>query len=118
MFGDGSNDGRERRDVGEPVLPRQLRAQAIQVDIFLWVLGVFGGFVVLYKDVCNVGATPKETLVFRRQVGIFLSARGGDGHRRGHRRGGHVGGCSSNCWKTGNQCLDRCFWTRTGTGQM
>lgn len=93
VLGNGGDDGRERRDVGELVLPRQLGAQPVEVDVSPGVLGILGGFVVLYEDVGDVGATSQEALVFRRQVGILLSARRG-GHRG--RGGSHLGCCSRN----------------------
>lgn len=104
VLGDGGDDGRKRRDVGELMLPRQLGAQAVQVDVSPGVLGVLGGLVILYEDICDVGATSQEALVFRRQVGLLLSARG-DG-RGGDRGGSHIGCCFRNCSRAINGGTD------------
>ena len=83
----GSNNGRQRRDIVQLVLPRELGPQRVEVQIPLGLGGILGRLVLLDEGIGNVGAAAQETFRLGREVGALL-ARGG-GHRRRGR--GHVG---------------------------
>lgn len=84
VFGDRSNDGRERGNIGQFVLLCQLRTQRVEVDISPRP-AILGGLVVFDQGVGKICAAPQEALALWRKLDAFLLRRGDRRHRgRGH----------------------------------
>ncbi len=80
VFGNGGNDGGQRRDVGKLVLLGQLVAQGVEVDVATRTT-ILAGLVVLDQGIGDVGAATKIALALGGQVGAFLLGCGGGRYR-------------------------------------